>query len=895
MIKNIIRIATLALVTVVIDGIWGVAQTPPYPGPQTPTNLWVTVTHVDTGISLDITPKNLLTEPATIDVIGANGHTANSENIFGVGTVQREDYKFFHMTLDDIGSYTGTDPCTGMTADHAPIQFLSPLPILGGPVPGEVQINYMVPHPVTGLKLGYLPMLAAKVGDIPTELRLVLRASDSVICASSSPPLRQITVPPVHGPAGIAEYLDTLNPQNDKLLVAEMSVDSLDVFYRTDGDDPSGNPPVPLQSIHGGGSGLSSPAGVFADPSHGVIGVANSGNDTITYYNWNAASLTFSSQPNGALSPLIITPSGNTIQITENDSMGGTVANGDATIPAGTFASGAELATAVGTALNSIPTTPGTVFGVAYDPVAKTFMIQVLALTSGASTVTLNWNSSTAADTLGFDSSGTSGPLGLGSSDTSDNPVNNLTGLSSPCGIDYDSLTDEVVVANKGGGGSITFYDRTATGNSAPIRTIKGSATGLDEPCGVSVLTDSSDTTQGTIIVTNSRNNSITVYDRNAVLTSPDGNVPYVRQIAGSKTTLSSPTGLFVDPDNDEFGVTNRDSNTITIYPLSGPNGTLNIPPRRTIRGQASALFGPWGIYMDIMRDEIGVANSLGNLITVHNRVEDTVQLRDAPTLYISSTEQQLYPQFFYSGDLDGGGNAIDLNPTFDGYNFYWKVTNDRIRQPGDATNGLLIPPSDLTFQLTDGQGASSLPFNCPALTPFIILEYSTNCPAPPLIQSPFPPKEGDYRVASILFTQIAILRLHLTPTTVPVSAMPLLLPTVSLFSTSSLSQAIQGITWKYVDGTGADLQSPPIIYSQQVSVNLTRPFSEINECYTQITGNSDQLVFASGALNPDARSIEPVLNGGVCEIDIKDVASIVFRVTDSLEERYIYTWHVVQ
>jgi len=889
--KDIIRIAGIACVCVVVDGLFGIAQTPPFPGPQTPTNLWVTVTHVDTGISLDITPKNLLTDTATIDVVGTNGHTANADNVFGVGSIVKDDYKFVHVTLDENATFSGTNPCTGMPADRAPIQIISPIHIPGGPAPGTVQLNYMVPHPVKGLEAGYLAMQAAPVSGTPNEFRIVFRVSNSIICASSSLPLRKITAPVTKVPAGVAVYHDPLNPQIDKFVVAEKGGSALDIYYRTDADDSLGNPPVPLQSIHGGGSGLSSPTSDYADPVHMEVGVANNGNDTITYYNWNPASFTFSSQPSRALSPLIILPSSNSIQITEHDNMGGVIGTGAATISAGTYASGSELATAVQTALNAIPATQGTQFGVAYDSNARKFTIGVLALASGAASVTLNWSSSTAGNILGFDSVD-SVALGINSSDTSDNGIDNITGLSKPCGIYYDENADEVAVANLGND-SVTFYNRTASGNAMPIRTIQGDMTGLDQPCGIAVLTDSLDPTQGTIIVSNSGNNSITVYDRNAVLTSSDGNVPWLRRMAGSKTELSNPRGVFADADHDEIGVANNDSNTIAFFSLSG--GTGDVPPLRTIRGETPELFGPWGLYLDKINDEIVAANNLGGLITVHKREEDTVQVRQAPILTISATEQQLIPQYYFSGDLDADGNSSDLAPSFDGYNFYWKVTDNRIRQPGDATNGLLIPPSNMSFQLTDGQPASSLPFDCPSLTPFIILEYSTNCP-PPLIQTPFPVKEGDYRVASILFTQITITRIHVTPTSVPVSQFPLLLPTVSLFSTSGQSRAIQGITWKYVDQNGLDVSAQPIIYSQQASVNLTRPFDEVSpSCYAQVSGNSPNLIFASGSLAPEARSIEPVLNNGQCEIDFRYVDNINFTVTDALGERYVYRWNVVQ
>ena len=58
---------------------------------------------------------------------------------------------------------------------------------------------------------------------------------------------------------------------------------------------------------------------------------------------------------------------------------------------------------------------------------------------------------------------------------------------------------------------SITVYSRTATGDTAPIRTLAGVATGLKGPVGLVV-----DTANDELVVSNATNNSITVYSRTA-------------------------------------------------------------------------------------------------------------------------------------------------------------------------------------------------------------------------------------------------------------------------------------------------------------------------------------------------------------------------------------------
>jgi len=60
-----------------------------------------------------------------------------------------------------------------------------------------------------------------------------------------------------------------------------------------------------------------------------------------------------------------------------------------------------------------------------------------------------------------------------------------------PVGVAVDLVNNELVVANIGGE-SITVYSRTASGNTAPLRTLQGAAAELSGPVGVTVTTDAS-------------------------------------------------------------------------------------------------------------------------------------------------------------------------------------------------------------------------------------------------------------------------------------------------------------------------------------------------------------------------------------------------------------------
>jgi hypothetical protein len=63
--------------------------------------------------------------------------------------------------------------------------------------------------------------------------------------------------------------------------------------------------------------------------------------------------------------------------------------------------------------------------------------------------------------------------------------------LSKPSGLAVDLVNNELVVANRSDD-SVTVYPRTASGNTAPLRTLTGAATGLGGPESVAVTTTGS-------------------------------------------------------------------------------------------------------------------------------------------------------------------------------------------------------------------------------------------------------------------------------------------------------------------------------------------------------------------------------------------------------------------
>jgi hypothetical protein len=143
-----------------------------------------------------------------------------------------------------------------------------------------------------------------------------------------------------------------------------------------------------------------------------------------------------------------------------------------------------------------------------------------------------------------------------------------------------DTGNGELVVAN-GGIHSITVYARTASGDTPPLRTIAGPATGLNGPGSLAL-----DTGNNELVVANGGNNSITVYSRTA-----SGNTAPLRTITGPATGLNGPGTLALDTGNNELFVTNINVPSITVYPRTASGNTA---PLRTITGPAGKrLIGP--------------------------------------------------------------------------------------------------------------------------------------------------------------------------------------------------------------------------------------------------------------------------------------------------------------
>jgi DNA-binding beta-propeller fold protein YncE len=148
---------------------------------------------------------------------------------------------------------------------------------------------------------------------------------------------------------------------------------------------------------------------------------------------------------------------------------------------------------------------------------------------------------------------------------------------------------------------SINIYARGASGNTAPVRVIKGARTQLNWPSHVAVHEG-----RGEIFVANDADDSVLVFrivDR--------GDVAPIRVIKGPRTRIKNPTGLTLDPQNGELWVASMGNYTATVFPIAA-NG--DVVPLRQIRGgplngEALMIGNPGAVGYDSKRQEILVPN----------------------------------------------------------------------------------------------------------------------------------------------------------------------------------------------------------------------------------------------------------------------------------------------
>jgi DNA-binding beta-propeller fold protein YncE len=187
-------------------------------------------------------------------------------------------------------------------------------------------------------------------------------------------------------------------------------------------------------------------------------------------------------------------------------------------------------------------------------------------------------------------------------------PIRTLSGLATelqfPSALAVDLTHNEVYVANAA---SVTVYSRTASGNTAPLRTLSGLATGLNSPQGLAL-----DLTHNELVVANPATFTVAVYARTA-----SGDTAPLRTLSGLATGLVGPGGVAVDLTHNELVVANYGNNSVTVYSRTASDNTA---PLRMLSGAATGLIDPAGVALDLTNNELVVGNRGNNSATVYNR-----------------------------------------------------------------------------------------------------------------------------------------------------------------------------------------------------------------------------------------------------------------------------------
>lgn len=149
----------------------------------------------------------------------------------------------------------------------------------------------------------------------------------------------------------------------------------------------------------------------------------------------------------------------------------------------------------------------------------------------------------------------------------------------------------------------IAEYAYETTGDVAPSSVIAGTATQLVDPAGMAI------SSSGELYVTNPATDSITVYAPGA-----SGDAAPVAVISGSQTALDQPEALTFD-NNGNLWVANQADNALTEYPA---NANGNVPPSSFISGGSTQLDGPSAITLDAQGNLL-VANTYGSSLTEYS------------------------------------------------------------------------------------------------------------------------------------------------------------------------------------------------------------------------------------------------------------------------------------
>jgi DNA-binding beta-propeller fold protein YncE len=397
-------------------------------------------------------------------------------------------------------------------------------------------------------------------------------------------PIRTLIGPATQldGPQGLV--VDTVN---NELVVANLNNNSITVYGRHANCENA-----PTRRLAGAATGLNGPVGVVVDNVNDELVVANEFGNSITVYSRTASGNILPTRTLAGATTGLSRPVGVVVD-TGNNELVVTNGNNSVTVYSRTASGDTQPIRTLAGVVTGLDSPIGLVVDTVYDELLVTNFG-----TSFDSSVTV-YNRT---------ASGNAPPIRTLAGPT--------TGLSGPDSLAVDTANDELVVANVKTN-SITVYSRTASGDTSPTQTLAGAATGLNgstflaitptaAPCPPLVVA------QGELFVADFFSNSVTVYNRTA-----SGNTLPIRTLAGPATALQGPQGVVVDTTHDELVVANLNNNSITVY---GRNARCETVPIRRLAGAATGLNGPVGVVVDTVNDELVVTNQFNNSVTAYSR-----------------------------------------------------------------------------------------------------------------------------------------------------------------------------------------------------------------------------------------------------------------------------------
>lgn len=198
-------------------------------------------------------------------------------------------------------------------------------------------------------------------------------------------------------------------------------------------------------------------------------------------------------------------------------------------------------------------------------------------------------------------------------------PLREIRGLNPlldyPSQVVVDLVNNELWAVDNDTADRAVVFSRTANGDTAPLRIIDFKAKNIPENRTWGWAVDA---VNNEVAGTFQRGSSVRFFNR------ATGDL--TRTLKGPATGLADPHGIFIDTVNEEIFVANEGHvmgtspqlPSITVYPRVFGNEP-NTPPLRTIQGPGTGLGSPKQIHVDTANDEIAVTNGDGS-ITIYPR-----------------------------------------------------------------------------------------------------------------------------------------------------------------------------------------------------------------------------------------------------------------------------------